>query len=116
MNELDSPFIVKTLGAFEEDGKIHIVMDYLPNGDFSHFIKTNYPLNDDVIKYYSAQIVLFLEYMQKMKLIHRDLKPQNIMIDEKGNLKVIDFGTVRKVGYYYDKRDEIQRRKGIRKN
>ena len=105
LNELDSPFIVKTLGAFEEDGKIHIVMDYLPNGDFSHFIKTNYPLNDDVIKYYSAQIVLFLEYMQKMKLIHRDLKPQNIMIDEKGNLKVIDFGTVRKVGYYYDKRE-----------
>ena len=105
LNELDSPFIVKTLGAFEEDGKIHIVMDYLPNGDFSHFIKTNYPLMDDVIKYYSAQIVLFLEYMQKMKLIHRDLKPQNIMIDEKGNLKVIDFGTVRKVGYYYDKRE-----------
>ena len=105
LNELDSPFVVKTLGAFEEDGKIHIIMDYLPNGDFSHFIKTNYPLNDDVIKYYSAQIVLFLEYMQKMKLIHRDLKPQNIMIDEKGNLKVIDFGTVRKVGYYYDKRE-----------
>ena len=105
LNELDSPFIVKTLGAFEEDGKIHIVMDYLPNGDFSHFIKTNYPLMDEVIKYYSAQIVLFLEYMQKMKLIHRDLKPQNIMIDEKGNLKVIDFGTVRKVGYYYDKRE-----------
>ena len=105
LNELDSPFVVKTLGAFEEDGKIHIIMDYLPNGDFSHFIKTNYPLNDDVIKYYSAQIVLFLEYMQKMKLIHRDLKPQNIMLDEKGNLKVIDFGTVRKVGFYYDKRE-----------
>ena len=105
LNELNSPFIVKTQGAFEEDGKIHIVMDYLPNGDFSHFIKTNYPLMDDVIKYYSAQIVLFLEYLQKMKLIHRDLKPQNIMIDEKGNLKVIDFGTIRKVGYYYDKRE-----------
>jgi len=105
LNELNSPFIVKTQGAFEEDGKIHIVMEYLPNGDFSHFIKTNYPLMDDIIKYYSAQIVLFLEYLQKMKLIHRDLKPQNIMIDENGNLKVIDFGTVRKVGYYYDKRE-----------
>ena len=104
LNELDNPFIIKLYGAFEEDKKIHLVMDYLPKGDLSYFIKTNYPLADDIIKYYSAQIVLFLEYMQKMKLIHRDLKPQNIMIDEKGNLKVIDFGTVQKIGYYYDKK------------
>ena len=104
LNELDNPFIIKLYGAFEEDKKIHLVMDYLSKGDLSYFIKTNYPLADDIIKYYSAQIVLFLEYMQKMKLIHRDLKPQNIMIDEKGNLKVIDFGTVQKIGYYYDKK------------
>ena len=105
LNELDSPYIVKTFGAFEADGKIHIVMEYLPKGDFSYFIKTNFPLKDEIIRFYSAEIVLFLEYMQKMKLIHRDLKPQNIMIDEKGHLKVIDFGTVRKVGYYYDKKE-----------
>ena len=105
LNELDSPFIVKVYGAFESDGKIHLVMDYLPNGDFSYFIKANYPLREDIIRFYSAEIVLFLEYMQKMKLIHRDLKPENIMIDEKGHLKVIDFGTVRKLGYYYDKRE-----------
>ena len=105
LNELDSPYIVKTFGAFEADGKIHIVMEYLPKGDFSYFIKTNFPLKDEIIRFYSAEIVLFLEYMQKMKLIHRDLKPQNIMIDEKGHLKVIDFGTVRKVGYYFDKKE-----------
>ena len=105
LNELDSPYIVKVYGAFESDGKIHLVMDYLPKGDFSYFIKSNFPLKEDLIRFYSAEMVLFLEYMQKMKLIHRDLKPQNIMIDEKGHLKVIDFGTVRKVGYYYDKKE-----------
>ena len=50
-------------------------------------------------------MVLFLEYMQSKNLVHRDLKPQNIMIDEKGHLKVIDFGTVRKLGFYYDRRE-----------
>ena len=105
LNELDSPYIVKVYGAFESDGKIHLVMDFLPNGDFSYFIKTNFPLKEDIIKFYSAEIVLFLEYMQSKNLIHRDLKPQNIMIDEKGHLKVIDFGTVRKLKYYYDKRE-----------
>ena len=105
LSELDSPYIVKIYGAFEADGKIHLIMDFLSKGDLSYFIKTNFPLKDDIIRFYSAEIVLFLEYMQKMKLIHRDLKPQNIMIDERGHLKVIDFGTVRKLGYYYDKRE-----------
>ena len=105
LNELDSPYIVKVYGAFESDGKIHLVMDYLPKGDFSYFIKSNFPLKEDIIRFYSAEMVLFLEYMQKMNLVHRDLKPQNIMIDEKGHLKVIDFGTVRKLGYYFDKRE-----------
>ena len=105
LNELDNPYIVKVYGAFEADEKIHIVMDYMPKGDLAYFIKSNYPLRADAIKFYAAEMVLFLEYMQKLKLIHRDLKPQNIMIDEKGHLKVIDFGTVRKKGYYYDKRE-----------
>ena len=105
LNELNSPYIVKVYGAFEADEKIHIIMDYMPKGDFAYFIKANYPLRPDVIKFYAAEMVLFLEYMQKMNLIHRDLKPQNIMIDEKGHLKVIDFGTVRKKGYYFDKKE-----------
>ena len=105
LNELDSPYIVKVYGAFEAEGKIHLIMDYLSNGDLSYFININFPLKDDIIRFYSAEIVLFFEYMQNNKLIHRDLKPQNIMIDEKGHLKVIDFGTVRKQGYYYDKKE-----------
>ena len=105
LSQINCPYIVKVYGAFEADEKIHIVMDYMPKGDFAYFIKANYPLRPDVIKFYAAEMVLFLEYMQKMKLIHRDLKPQNIMIDEKGHLKVIDFGTVRKIGFYYDKKE-----------
>ena len=42
LKELDSPYIVKTYGAFEADGKMHIVMDFLPKGDLSYFIKTNF--------------------------------------------------------------------------
>ena len=105
LNELNNPYIVKVYGAFEADEKIHIVMDYMPKGDFAYFIKSNYPLRTDMIKFYAAEMVAFLAYMQKMKLIHRDLKPQNIMIDDNGHLKVIDFGTVRKKGYYFDKRE-----------
>ena len=105
LSEIDCPFIVKVYGAFEADEKIHIIMDYMPKGDLAYFIKANYPLRQDLIKFYAAEMVCFFEYMQKMGLIHRDLKPQNIMIDDKGHLKVIDFGTVRKKGFYYDKKE-----------
>ena len=105
LSEIDCPYIVKVYGAFEADEKIHIIMDYIPKGDLAYFIKVNYPLRQDLIKFYAAEMVCFFEYMQKMKLIHRDLKPQNIMIDDKGHLKVIDFGTVRKKGFYFDKKE-----------
>ena len=63
----------------------------------------NYPLKEETIRFYSAEIVLFLEYLQSQKIVHRDLKPQNIMLNDKYHLQIIDFGTVRKIGYYYDK-------------
>ena len=109
LNELDSPFIVKIYGAFQADDKIHLIMDFLPKGDFQYFISQNFPIEDDTIRHYAAEMVCFLEYMQNMKLIHRDLKPQNIMIDDDYHLKVIDFGTVKKVGYYYNKKEMVFR-------
>ena len=70
---------------------------------FASFLKNNYPLKEDTIKFYSAEIVLFLEYLQSQKVVHRDLKPENIMLNNKYHLTMIDFATVRKMGFYYDK-------------
>ena len=103
LHELNSPFIVKIFGAFQTQKKVYMVLEYLSNGNFAAFLKNNYPLKEDTIKFYSAEIVLFLEYLQSQKVVHRDLKPENIMINEKYHLQMIDFATVRKVGLYYDK-------------
>ena len=80
-----------------------MVLEYLSNGNFANFLKNNYPLKEDTIKFYSAEIVLFLEYLQSQKVVHRDLKPENIMINENYHLQMIDFATVRKIGFFYDK-------------
>ena len=103
LNELDSPFIVKIFGTFQTARKVYMVLEYLSNGNFANFLKNNFPLKEDTIKFYSAEIVLFLEYLQSQKVVHRDLKPENIMINEKYHLQMIDFATVRKIGLYYDK-------------
>ena len=103
LNELNSPFIVKIFGTFQTQKKVYMVLEYLSNGNFANFLKYNFPLKEDTIKFYSAEIVLFLEYLQSQKVVHRDLKPENIMINEKYHLQMIDFATVRKIGLYYDK-------------
>ena len=78
-------------------------MQYLSKGDFSDFIRLNYPLKHDTIQFYAAEIVNFLDYMQSKKIVHRDLKPENIMMNEKWHLQVIDFATARVLGKYFDK-------------
>ena len=103
LSQINSPYIVDILGSFADNGKIYIVMEYLSKGDFSDFIRLNYPLQLSTIKFYTAEIVNFLEYIQSKKIVHRDLKPENIMINEKWHLQVIDFGTARILGKYFDK-------------
>ena len=101
--QLESPYIVNILGAFDEHRKIYIVMQYLSKGDFSDFIRINFPLKPDTIQFYAAEIVNCLDYMQSKKVVHRDLKPENIMMNSNWHLQVIDFGTARVLGKYFDK-------------
>ena len=82
-------------------------MQYLSHGDFSDFIRLNYPLKLDTIQFYAAEIVNFLDYIQSKKIVHRDLKPENIMINENWHLQVIDFATARVLGKYFDKQKMI---------
>ena len=103
LSQIDNPHIVNIFGAFSENGKIYIVMDYLSKGDFSDFIRLNFPLKLDTIQFYAAEIINFLEYIQSKKIVHRDLKPENIMMNDKWHLEVIDFGTARILGKYFDK-------------
>ena len=107
LSQLESPYIVDILGAFDEHRKIYIVMQYLSKGDFSDFIRLNYPLKLDTIQFYSAEIVNFLDYIQSKKIVHRDLKPENIMINSNWHLQVIDFATARVLGKYFDKQKMV---------
>ena len=107
LSQLESPYIVDILGAFDEHRKIYIVMQYLSKGDFSDFIRLNYPLKLDTIQFYSAEIVNFLDYIQSKKIVHRDLKPENIMMNSNWHLQVIDFATARVLGKYFDKQKMV---------
>ncbi|MCQ2819499.1 MAG: protein kinase, partial [archaeon] len=116
LHSLFHPNLVNIEGIFEEKNKIFIVLEYLSKGDFSELITLNYPLKDDTIKFYAAEIVNALGYLMANKIVHRDLKPENIMLDDKFHLKFIDFATARILGKVFNQNtmtfeDEIKEEK-----
>lgn len=89
---LDHPNIVKLYKVIEDDHNIYMFMEYCDNGDLYMHIENNFhELSKNVVKVYS-QIVLALYYLHGRGIAHGDIKPENILLDEKMNVKLTDFG------------------------
>ena len=75
-----------------------IILEYCPNGDFFQFIIENNTLSEPLASYCMVQILEALKYLHNLGIAHRDMKPENILIDANGHLKISDFGLSRYVG------------------
>lgn len=92
LSKLHSSGIVKVLELFEANQTAYYVMDYLPKGSLDEYIKTKKLLPLKICVDYAIQISEALKYMHDNQMLHLDLKPGNIMIDEHDRLVLIDFG------------------------
>lgn len=73
---------------------MYLVMEYLPGGDLlSLMIRNGGAFEEDLTKFYLAEITLALNALHTMGFVHRDIKPENILLDRFGHLKLADFGT-----------------------
>ncbi|KAF9943054.1 hypothetical protein BGZ67_007699 [Mortierella alpina] len=98
MNQTDSPFVVSLYFSFQSKEYLYLVMEYLNGGDCMALIKAISRLPEDWARNYLAEVVLGLEYLHNAGVVHRDLKPDNLLIDQNGHLKLTDFGLSR-VGF-----------------
>jgi serine/threonine protein kinase len=89
---INHPYIVGLTMAFQTSDKLFFVLDYCAGGElFFHLGKLGrFP--EDRAKFYAAQITLALEYVHNLGVIYRDLKPENVLLDDKGNIRLTDFG------------------------
>ncbi|KAG6869321.1 hypothetical protein C0993_000074 [Termitomyces sp. T159_Od127] len=95
MTQAESPFVAKLYFTFQSKENLYLVMEYLNGGDCAALIKSLGCLPEEWTRNYIAEVVLGLEYLHQRGVVHRDLKPDNLLIDQHGHLKLTDFGLSR---------------------
>ncbi|XP_043943760.1 NUAK family SNF1-like kinase 1 [Protopterus annectens] len=92
MSSLNHPHIITIYEVFESKDKIVIVMEYASKGELYDYINERRRLTERETRYFFRQIVSAVHYCHKNGIVHRDLKLENILVDENGNIKIADFG------------------------
>lgn len=87
--------IVRLFFTFQDESSLYFVLDYAPNGELLSLIKEFGTLNEDSTRYYGAQILDAIKYMHDNGVIHRDSKPENILVDKDMKIQITDFGTAK---------------------
>jgi len=90
--ESNSAWVVQLYYSFQDPVYLYLVMEFLPGGDLMTMLIKYDTFSEDVTRFYIAECVLAIEAVHKLGFIHRDIKPDNILIDKDGHIKLSDFG------------------------
>ncbi|CAM6102010.1 unnamed protein product [Calypogeia fissa] len=97
LQNLSHPNIVRYLGTAREDEALNILLEFVPGGSIASLLGKFGSFTESVIRMYTKQLLLGLEYLHSNNILHRDIKGGNILVDNKGCIKLADFGASKKV-------------------
>ena len=95
--KVDHPFIVKLVKCLEDKKNIYFLMEYLKGKELFDVIRDIGLLNKEQTNFYIASMLIAINYLHTRKIIYRDIKPENIIVERNGYLKIIDFGTAKEI-------------------
>ncbi|XP_016297583.1 ribosomal protein S6 kinase alpha-1 isoform X1 [Sinocyclocheilus anshuiensis] len=90
--DVNHSFVVKLHYAFQTEGKLYLILDFLRGGDLFTRLSKEVMFTEEDVKFYLAELALGLDHLHSLGIIYRDLKPENILLDEEGHIKLTDFG------------------------
>lgn len=92
LSRLSCPFIIRLYGTFQDQKHLLMLLEYAIGGELFTYLRRagRFPLG--TTKFYAAEIVCALEYMHNLNIVYRDLKPENLLLDARGHIKIADFG------------------------
>lgn len=94
------PFITNLLASFSDHDCLYLLLDYVPGGELFSYLRKFRRFDEGSARFYAAEIVLVLEYLHEKQggVAYRDLKPENLLLDEDGHIKLVDFGFAKRLG------------------
>eukprot|EP00903_Cladosiphon_okamuranus_P014163 g13162.t1 len=92
LGNVEHPFLMRLHYAFQTDNKLYLVLDYCPGGELFFHLSRYKRFPEGVVRFYAAELVLALKHLHDNNIIYRDIKPENILLDADGHIKLGDFG------------------------
>jgi serine/threonine kinase 38 len=90
--EADNPWVVKMYYSFQDVSNLYLIMEFLPGGDMMNLLMKKDTLSEKETQFYIAESVLAIDSIHRLGFIHRDIKPDNLLLDSNGHIKLADFG------------------------
>ncbi|KAF7461934.1 serine/threonine-protein kinase 32C [Marmota monax] len=91
LQEIEHVFLVNLWYSFQDEEDMFMVVDLLLGGDLRYHLQQNVQFSEDTVKLYVCEMALALDYLRSQHIIHRDVKPDNILLDEQGHAHLTDF-------------------------
>ncbi|KAH7107725.1 Pkinase-domain-containing protein [Auriculariales sp. MPI-PUGE-AT-0066] len=92
LSRVRHPFVVDLYATFQDNINIYMLLSYVPGGELFSHLRRAKRFTADVTRFYLATIVLALRYLHGLNIVYRDLKPENLLLDARGYLRLTDFG------------------------
>ncbi|KAI9329410.1 kinase-like domain-containing protein [Obelidium mucronatum] len=87
-----SPFLVGMKFSFQTPEKLYLVLDYMNGGELFYHLQRDTVFTEEQSKFYTCELICGLEFLHKHKIVYRDLKPENVLLDSNGHVALTDFG------------------------
>jgi len=91
LQDIEHPFLIGLRFSFQTKGKLFMVFDFFNGGELYTYISQG-SFSEEKSKFYAGQILLGLGHLHKHNIVYRDLKPENLLLDRDGNIRICDFG------------------------
>ncbi|GAU95608.1 hypothetical protein RvY_07198-3 [Ramazzottius varieornatus] len=104
LERLNHPFIVNLFWTKHDTSNLYMLLEYAPGGELFSYLRSVRRFSSGTAMFYAAEIILALEYLHERSIVYRDLKPENLLLDAEGHIKVTDFGFAKEINERYHSR------------
>ena len=95
LSKMNYPFLVQLFCCFQDKEHLYFIMEFIQGGELFFHLHRETRFDDEKTRFYIAELILVLNFLHKNKIIYRDIKPENILLDNQGHIKLTDFGLSR---------------------